>query len=173
MMFESLRWSWRLCTWFWTTTSAPGFVMWHWTLWNACCSLGWCPAWRKFGGRVRTKKMRPLKRDQVKDPSSLKGLLLVQLVGLGHLRLVELEMEKKKEVVEEVEVAEVEVMEVVEEEEGHMRRMKRTKKRFVFLPPLYNFRCTLKSVKIEYACVCNCPSVLLWFSLGVLLRKHD
>lgn len=90
--------------------------------------------------------MRPLKRDQVKDPSSLKGLLLVQLVGLGHLQLVELEMEKKKEVV--VEVEEVEVMEVVEEE-GHMRRMTKNRKRFVLLLSLYNPKCTVMSVRIE------------------------
>lgn len=79
--------------------------------------------------------MRPLKRDQVKDPSSSKGLLLVvQLVDLGLRQLVELEMEEKKEVVEVVEEVEMEVMEVVEEEEGHMRRMTRNKKRFVLLP---------------------------------------
>lgn len=101
--------------------------------------------------------MRPLKRDQVKDPSSLKGLLVVQLVGLGHLQLVELEMEKKKE----VEVEEVEVMEVVEEE-GHMRRITKNKKRFVLLLSLYNSKCTAMSVRIDYECVCNYPSVLLW-----------
>lgn len=106
--------------------------------------------WREFGGRVRTKKMKPLKRDQVKDPSSSKQLLLVQLVDLGHLQLVELEMEKKKEVVEEVEVAEV-----VEEEEDHMRRMAKTKKRFVLFPFIqFQMYCIL-NVKIQYACVCN------------------
>lgn len=82
---------------------------------------------------MRTKKTRPLKRDQVKDPSSSKVLLLVvQLVDLELPQLVELEMEEKKEVVEVVEAVEVEVMEVVEE--GHMKRMTKTKKRFVLLP---------------------------------------
>lgn len=94
----------------------------------------------------------------MKDPSSLKGLLLAQPVGLGHLQLLELEMEKKKEVVEEVEVAEVEVMEVVEEEEALMRRMTKNKTRFVLLPSLCNSKCTVMSVKVE---VCKCPSVLL------------
>jgi len=74
--------------------------------------------------------MRPLKRDQVKDLSSSNRLLLVvQLVDLGLPYLVELEMEEKKEVVEEVEM-----MEVVVEEEDHTRRMTENKKRFVFFP---------------------------------------
>lgn len=83
---------------------------------------------------MRTRKMRPLRRDQVKDPSSSKGqLLLVQLVDLGLPQSVGLEMEEKKEEVEVVEEVEVEVMEVVEE--GHMRRMTKNRKRFVL--PLF------------------------------------
>lgn len=83
---------------------------------------------------MRTRKMRPLKRDQVKDPSSSKEqLLLVQLVDLGLPQSVGLEMEEKKEEVEVVEEVEVEVMEVVEEEEGRMRRMTKNRKRFVLL----------------------------------------
>lgn len=84
---------------------------------------------------MRTKKMRPLKRDQVKDPSSTKGLfLVVQLVDLGLPQSVELETEEKKEVVEVVEEVEVEVMEVVVVEEGRMRKTTKNKKRFVLLP---------------------------------------
>lgn len=84
---------------------------------------------------MRTKKMKPLRRDQMKDPSNSK-LLEVQLVDLGLLQSAELEMEEKKEVVE---VVEEEAMEVVEEED-RMRRMTKPKKRFVLLPivPLRN-----------------------------------
>ena len=60
---------------------------------------------------MKAKKMKPLKRDQMKDPSNSK-LLEGQLVDLGLLQSVELEMEEKKEVVE---VVEEEVMEEVEE----------------------------------------------------------
>lgn len=101
---------------------------------------------------MRTRKMRHLKRDQVKDPSNSKGLLPeVQLVDLGLPQSVELEMEEKKQVVEVVEEVEVEVMEEVEEEEGPMRKTTKNKKRFVLVAfiPFWN----AVFVKIR-GCVC-------------------